>query len=60
VMFAVRTHLLFIALSSLLLCPAQTLGQSPEVTDPETILRKAINFVGGEKYLNAKNQVGRG
>lgn len=59
-MFAVRTRLLFIALSSFLLIPAQTLGQSPEATDPETILRKAINFVGGEKYLSAKNQVGRG
>lgn len=59
-MFAVTTRLLFLALFSLFSIPAQTLGQSPEAADAETILRKAIDFVGGEKYLNVKNQVGRG
>ena len=59
-MFAVRTRFVFIALLALLAIPANSHGQSPEVPDAETILRKAIDFVGGEKYLNAKNQVGRG
>ena len=59
-MFAVRTRLVFIALFGLLAIPVQILGQSPEVSDAETILRKAVDFVGGERYLNAKNQVGRG
>ncbi len=28
--------------------------------DPETVLSRAVNFVGGEKYLAIKTQIGRG
>jgi hypothetical protein len=60
-MFAIRTcrFIVFLLLGSFVYS-ADAFGQSVEETDPEVILRRAVNFVGGEKYLTAKNQVSRG
>ncbi len=59
-MFAVRTCCLALLLFVSFVNPADVVGQRAEEPDPETILKKAVDFVGGEKYLNAKNQVSRG
>ncbi|MBK9164657.1 MAG: hypothetical protein IPM21_12275 [Acidobacteria bacterium] len=59
-MFAVRTCCFALLLFGSFLNPVDGFGQTPETPDPEMILRKAVDFVGGERYLGAKNQVSRG
>jgi hypothetical protein len=55
-------QLIFTILTTLLLCPV-IFGQQNSLagdTQAEAVLKRAVQTLGGDKYLNVKSQIGRG
>lgn len=54
-----RTFLFFIC-GVMLLCGPSLQGQTPETPSPNAVIARAVEFLGGERYLKVTSQVSRG
>jgi len=49
-----------IAVMLLLASGSAAVAQAPSTSQAESVLQKSVQFLGGDRYLNVKSQIGRG